>query len=349
MKKTLFALLFIPLFSNAQTAKYAQTQNYLHRMHFYGGESTLEDYNGFGSALSSDQCKEFGIQKVTLERGRKSDKLTKTEYDLTSSGRIQRIQKPKETLIYSYEQDSLVSSIVTTGKEVYKTNFAYSTKGYLKKKEVYKGDRLRSRVLLDYGQEDRVLFCLLQSGRKLKTSFAMSYEYEDEKLRRQRFTRNDRVLQVWDYSCEPKGEAIEEKKLSVLCRVREENNDGSYTEHVRKVKDGKVFLYTHKFNKDSLNIASSCEKETGEKMWEWELANNERTYITYSSKGHIVRTHITKYSESGQIVESKAIYGKKQKRVSKTTYSYNEQGLISEQISFYKGKQSYIRKYSYTS
>lgn len=350
MKKTLAILLFVPFFSGAQAYnKEIQAQNYLHRLQFYGYENSFGDYYGIGDALRKGEYRELGIQKVTIERGHKNNKLEKTEYQLTDAGRISSIKNPKEDVQYSYVQDSLVGSIVRNGKEEYTTNFEYSNSGKLRKKEVYKGDRLQSRVVLDYGEEDKVLFCLLQSGRKLRKSYAMSYQYEDKQLSKQKFMCNDEVVRTWDYSCDPKGEVVDEKKHSTLCTVREENNDGSYTEFVRKVKDGEVFLYTHHYDKNHKNYASSCEKESGIKIWESTNSENERTSISYSDKGTIEFSSVTKYDSEGRTTESIYTYGKKQKKTSRTVYSYHENGLIKEQKSFYKGKPSYVRKYAYES
>ena len=348
MKKTLFLLLCAPLFSIAQSYNNLQSQSFFNGRVLLGNESKLQAVNGVGNELTSEKCQELGIQKVTIERGRKKDKLSKTAYELNDLGLVARIYKKNETVNYSYVQDSLVSSIVATGKEDRFTHFDYFG-SKLKKKEVFEDDRLKTRVLFDYGQQEKVSFCLMQSGRKLRTSYAMSYEYDDKKLTKQKFVRNDRLVRVWDYSCEPKGEIVDPKKLSTVCKVRSENNDGSYAENVRIIENGKVILYTHHYDKDSVNYASSCESETGEKKWESTFSKHERKYVYYSPKGHVNRTHITKYNENRQVVEVQSIFGKKQKKTIQTLKTYNAQGLITENSSFYRGKQRYIRLYTYGS
>ncbi|MCJ8290371.1 MAG: hypothetical protein HRT58_11960 [Crocinitomicaceae bacterium] len=346
MKKALFILFVTPLISFSQSSNDNQARYYMNRVKFHDGDNLLMDYSGFSNELSSKQCKENNIQKVIIERGRKEDKLTKTEYELTELGLIQRVIRAKDIESYSYEQDSLVSSIKSNGKKARTTHFNYLN-GKVKKKEVYINDRLKTRILLDYGANEKVSFCLMQSGRNLKTSYAMSYEFVDDKLNRQEFVKNDRVLRIWDYSCEPKGELVDKKKLSTVCRVREENNDGSYTEHVRKVENGEVLLYTHHYDKDSMNYASSCERETGEKMWESTISKTERKYVNYSKNGSVKSKSRFKYNAEGKILESETTFGKNLKKVSKMINTYNENGLITSKTSFYKGKQSYIRKYSY--
>ena len=208
MKKALFILFVTPLISFSQSSNDNQARYYMNRVKFHGGDNLLKDYSGFSNELSSKQCKENNIQKVIIERGRKEDKLTKTEYELTELGLIQRDIRAKDIESYSYEQDSLVSSIKSNGKKARTTHFNYLN-GKVKKKEVYIKDRLKTRILLDYGANEKVSFCLMQSGRNLKTSYAMSYEFVDDKLNRQEFVKNDRILRIWDYSCETKGELVD--------------------------------------------------------------------------------------------------------------------------------------------
>lgn len=134
---------------------------------------------------------------------------------------------------------------------------------------------------------------------------------------------------------------------STICKFVEENNDGSYVNHVRKLENGEVLLYSYFFDKDSVNYAATCDKESGEKVWSGTYSQNENTYLRYDSNGNLIQTTVTTYSDKKQLLAMKSTYGKKQNRTSTMKYEYNTNGLITAQISSYKGKVSYVRNYNY--
>ena len=346
MKSLLLLLSLAPVFAFSQKYKDTQAKYYLNRLQHYGRDVETDDFSRFGSDLTAVQLKEKGIRIVTIERGKNEKSTTSVRYILNDKGLIDRIEHPKDTINYQYIQDTLVGMVKITGKQ--EKLFTYEYKGgLLKKREVYKNDRLSSRVLMSYTEDEKVDFSLLQSGRKLKRSYSMDYKYENGKIRRQQFTRNDKVIRTWDYSCEPKGQAVDEKTTSTLCKVVEENNDGSYVNHIRKVENGKVLLYTHYYTKDSVNYASSCERETGEKVWSTKLEDDTRTSMNYDKNGKLRSKSVVVYGADDRVLEMTHTFGKRQKHVSLMKYTYNENGLLSSKTSFYKGKESYFRKYIY--
>jgi hypothetical protein len=346
MKILLLTLFIAPTLSFAQNYKDNQARFYLNRLYSYGKEIELYDLNQFGSEIRTEQLKENGVRTVTVERGRSEKNTSKVRYVLNDNGFVNRIEHPKDTIHYSYIHDSLVESVEITGKTERLSTYEYKN-GLLTKKEVFEKDRLSSRVLMGYTEDEKVDFSLLQKGRKLKKSYSMDYEYEDGKIRQQQFVRNDKIIRTWDYTCEPKGQTLEEKTTSTLCKVVEESNDGSYVVHIRKVEDGKVLLYTHRYDKDSVNYASSCEKETGEMVWSTQRDGNTRTTMNFDNSGQLRSKSVATYDENDRILELAYTFGKKQKRTSTTQYTYNEKGLLATQTSFYKGKESYFRKYIY--
>ncbi len=346
MKLLLLTLFIAPTIALAQNYKDNQAKYYLNRLHYYGAEVDLEDFNRIGTDFEWDELREKGIRSLTIERGKNHKNTVSVHYVFNDRGLIKTIEHPKDTIYYSYVQDSLIQTIKRTGKKEKLSSYEYKN-GLLKKKEVFENDRLVSRVLMDYTEDEKVAFSLLQSGRKLRSSYAMDYEYENGKIKRQQFIRNDQVIRTWNYTCDPKGEAVKKTTTSTLCKVVEENNDGSYVNHIRKVENGEVFLYTYYFDKDSVNYASTCEKETGEKVWSSKRENNVRTSMNYDNNGKLRSKSVWTYGENDKLLEVQQIFGKRQKRQSTMKYTYNADGLLASKTSFYKGKESYVRKYIY--
>lgn len=346
MKLLLLALFSVPTIVVAQHSKDNQAKYYLNRLHHFGTEIDMNDFNYVGTDVRWEDLKEKGIQSLTIERGKNQNKTTSVHYVFNDRGRIKMIEHPKDTVHYAYVQDSLIQSIKQTGRKEKLSSYEYAN-GLLTKKEVFENERLSSRVLMDYTEDEKIAFSLLQSGRKLKSSYAMDYEYENGKVKRQQFIRNDKIIRTWDYTCEPKGEAQDQKTTSTLCTVVEENNDGSYVNHIRKVENGEVLLYAHYFDKDSVNYASTCEKETGEKVWSTKKENNVRTSMSYDQKGKLRSKTVWTFGENEKVVEVKHTFGKRQNRESSMKYAYNTDGLLVSKTSFYKGKESYVRKYIY--
>ncbi|MDG1333341.1 MAG: hypothetical protein P8P74_13480 [Crocinitomicaceae bacterium] len=346
MKSLLLFLFIAPAFVFAQKHKDNQAKYYLNRLQHFGRDIETVDFNHFAGEITSEQLKDNGVRSVTVQRGRSGKSKTFVRYALNDRGLIDKIEHPKDTISYSYIQDSLVETVKITGKTEKVFEYEYQN-GFLKKKEVFEKNRLSSRLFLDYSEDQKVSFSLLQSGRKLKTSYSMNYEYENGKVRRQQFIKNDRIVRTWDYSCEPKGQRVDEKTTSTLCKVVEENNDGSYVVHIRKVENGEVLLYSHSYTKDSVNYASACEKETGELVWTTEKQGKTRTSKNYDSKGKLRSQSVVVYDESDRLVETTYTFGKKQKRTSVMKYTYNDEGLLASKTSFYKGEESYFRNYIY--
>lgn len=346
MRTLLLTLFIAPTFTFAQSFRETQAEHYLNRLQFLGSKIDVNDFNHLGTDLKSKQLVENGVRAVTIQRGKNGKKTSSVRYVLNDRGLINTIEHPKDTISYSYIQDSLIETIKRTGTKEMLSTYEYKN-GLLKKKEEYIKDRLSSRVLMDYTSDEKVAFTLLQNGRKLRSSYAMDYTYENGKVKRQQFIRNDKIIRTWDYTCEPKGEAVGEKTTSTLCTVVEENNDGSYVNHVRKVENGEVFLYAYFFDKDSVNYAATCEKETGEKVWSTKRENNLRTSMNYDDKGKLRSKTVWVFDENENVTEVRHSYGKHQKHESTMKYAYNAEGLIVSKTSFSKGKESYVRNYIY--
>jgi len=247
---------------------------------------------------------------------------------------------------FSYVDDSLLGTILVTGKNPALTRYQYDD-GRVVQKEYYKDEKLKSRIVAQYNPEELISFSLLQTGLKLKHSYAMYYDYSGAHLRSQKFFKNDRLLKKWDYTCEPEGKLVNKKKLALICKYIEESNDGSYINYIRKIENGKPLLYSYSFTKDSVNYASICTRENGLIVWKSEHNLLERTIVNYEKNGDIKSTIKLKHNKNNQLVEQIAIYGKRQKRRSKLINSYNEGGTLATSHSYYKEKMSYYRSYSY--
>ena len=346
MKNALLLLLLMPFISHAQNSKADQARYYLNRVQYFGAESIVDDIHGFGNELTSKQCENLGVRKITIERGKNEKKLEQIQYELSELGLIKKIVRATDSTFYTYLNDSLVETINFSGRNSQTKEYEYAN-GVMKKKEVFESGRLKERVYLDYNDKNKLVFSIYQNGKKLKNTYAMSYDYADDKVSRQQFMFNDKTLNVWDYSCDPKGQEVQTESHTAICKEREENADGSYVEHVRKVEDGEVMLYTYYFDKDTFNYKSTCERENGVKIWEANYTKSVSHQFSYKKNGELSMQYITKHDSEGRMIESETIFGKKQKRSTKMINSYNEMGLISMKKSLYRDKLVYVRHYKY--
>jgi len=338
--KFLLPLLILPFTSISQSYNDDQARLLLNKVQFFQTDIAPSYVD-----LDLHRCDSLGIKTVTINQGKNKEKTRKRLKKLEGDKLIETITEANNYQ-YSYVDDSLLGTILVTGKNPALTRYQYDD-GRVVQKEYYKDEKLKSRIVAQYNPEELISFSLLQTGPKLKHSYAMYYDYSDANLRSQKFFKNDRLLKKWDYTCEPEGKLVNERKLALLCKYVEESNDGSYINYIRKIENGKPLLYSYSFTNDSINYASICTREDGLIVWKSEHNLLERTIVNYEKNGNIKSTIKLKYNKNNQIVEQIAIYGKKQKHQSKLINSYNEDGTLATSHSYYKEKMSYYRSYSY--
>ncbi|MFT5857925.1 MAG: hypothetical protein ACI865_000009 [Flavobacteriaceae bacterium] len=339
--KLIFLLLLLPFTSTSQTYKDNQAQSLLTRVKY-----TSTDLGYVLREHDHSLYKKLGIMGITINQGRNERRMKVDRLRLNQTGNLIKKSGLKDTTTYTYVNDSLVQSILTHGSEKSATHYDYHA-GKLIKKEHFEGNSLASRIVVQYDHNENIVFSMVQSGRKLKNSYAMKYTYGEEKVERQVFMKNEVILKRWNYSCEPKGELEEEKNRSSICKYVEENRDGSYVLYIRTIEKGKPLLYSHSFTADSVNYASNCTNEQKVIIWTAKYEDNLRDLTWYTEKGKFERNSVYRYTPEKQLLTLTTKRGKKKKMVSKLINEYNPNGTLANSESFYKGKLTYTRTYTY--
>ena len=342
MKIVLSFLALIPTLCLAQKSDDNNAQFYLNRIRYYH----TDDVNRENPDVDLKLMKELGIKSVTLKRNYKGKSSYNKTFHLNDLGRITQIIHPKVTVEYTYVNDSLISSTRVIGKKSSLTNFEYQN-GKITGKEYFEKERLTSRLVVKYNEDESVNFSLLQKGRKLRNSYSMYYTYQDSKLENQRFMKNAKILKELDYKCKPEGEEVQAKNKSNVCKYVEENNDGSYIEYLRRMENNSTLLYKYYYTKDSVNYRSECFDEDEKMKWSNEIKPDSSVFIAYDKKGVVDHTIKTRYDDQHRMVEREYSYDVKGKRIGKRNYAYNDNGTMSNTQYYFKGKLIHAKDYEY--
>ena len=338
MKTILLLAIAFPVVALAQNGNSNYVQFYLNRVKY-----TKMDDMGFNYGYDTVGVKNNNIQRVDVKRTYRGKDKSNYQVQFTESGNVSAIKKMKDSTFYSYDNGNLTQS-VSTGKKGAKVNYRYN-QGNIELKESFSKGKLRSRLVVDYNSENDVEFSMLQTGRKLKKTYVMKYEYSDAKLISQQFYKNDEILKKWNFKCKPEGEEASSKILTNVCKYAEESNDGSYIEYVRRIEDNKVRLYKYYYSADSVNYKSEIYKNDSILTMVTDFSKTERIQTNYTDKGKITLIYIAKFDDKHRPIET--IYASKGnlQKASRTLTSYNGDGTVSEKQYAYKGKLN--SKYSY--
>jgi hypothetical protein len=177
--------------------------------------------------------------------------------------------------------------------------------------------------------------------------YSMLYVYDGSEKVEQRYMRNDKIAQVWDFTCKPEGVRLLDKTKAVVCEIREDNEDGSYVESKREEKDGKVYLNKYYFTKDADLYKS--EGYLNDSLLQWKGENDGSTYYfeSYDKKGNVAYTRTTKFDNDMRLVYFESSWDGSEKHASSAKYVYNENGTLAEKVTTYKQKITGHETYKY--
>lgn len=332
MKQLLAAIVIAPFICSAQDRS-ESAKMYLNRIKYAKSDDT--DTYRLPKEIKPKQLVAHGIKEIRIEYGIK--KKRRRSLSVTAHGMVSKTTSENDTVCYTYENDSLISTVEGSGKRKYHISYSYES-GNLVRKETGKKGKITSRLLIQYDGKNNVVFSVLQNGRSLGNSFVMRYTYEEEQLRMQEFFRNNKRLKKWDYTCSEKGEDVTEKDEITMCTYTEERADGSYTKFVRSMEKGKIRLNEYDYAADSTLLGVKCMREDESLISVSTFTKTERKTCFYDKNGAHKSTHTYIYNDNGQLLRREAVYGKKQKRTTLSVNEYRADGMLAKSMYKYKGK-----------
>lgn len=330
MKPTLLlGIVCMPLCFFAQKGNNLQHMYYLNRLS-QKKDSPLSNDRMFLEALEG---KEVDRVIKTVRAGRSTSSST---YTFNDFGQVSEVGMSNGSRMQLKYEDTLLIALRTSGKKSSEVNYRYDG-GLLVLEERFANERMTSRTIIQYNQLGKVAFSSVQS----KKDFSMYYEYNDlGKLKIQRFMKNDKVLRVWNYTCDEKG--VERKLETDFCAYNEESADGSYIKYIRKAENGKVLLYAHYYDADSSWQKSICTDEAGQLVSENLKRGQSRDFISYE-KGRFKSCYSMERDLKERLIGTS--YKTKKGVQSTTRYTYDDAGRLLTEESTYKGKT--IREVNY--
>jgi len=341
MKIITFTLCFLPCLVFGQNGSFFHGSYDLEMMSSISHRNPLEYEFKILESVEGTSVKKV-IKKSIYNQGKKEYAST---YSFNDKNKITEIALSKRLITIEYINDTLLSSINSKGKKITTTQYHY-VDGKLVLTESFEKNQLTARTTTQYDETGQILFSSVIRPKK-KKNYSMFYTYEDGKMIKQRYMRNDVVVQIWDYSCKPEGEIVQSKVISNICRYREESNDGSYIEYRREEIDGKAYLNKHYFNSDSVNYLSESFVNEDRLISRTEKNGNTSKYTRYNSKGKIIRISETTRNDQGKLIESKHSWKGKVKNQITRTYVYNEDELLTEEKIVRRKKTTRHTTYEY--
>lgn len=342
MKAILILLLVISGSLFAQTNSTFQAKYYLNRIkHFKLEDPLMYEKDMFNTIKGTE------VRKITKSIQYKNKKKKVSTFELNEHQRPIALTTSTGTLTMTYFQDTLVSSLNVDGKKPKKTSYRYEDSKLIFSETLDNNERLLSRTTVQYNDHGNTSFASVQ-GKRGKT-FSMYYEYsEDEpnRVKYQRFMKKDRIKQTWDYTCAPEGQTEQQKRESTVCNFQEENADGSYVKHVRKLEGGEVSLYKYFFTADSTMYRTESWRDD-QMRWETDITPSQRVQTNYH-KGEVSSVYTTRFNDNGNVLEQIHLWNPKTGKKSVRKYSYDAEGKLLTITSFYKEKVRSEVSYEYS-
>lgn len=337
MKIFTFLAFLAPLIINAQY------NGNLHPFAFQGGlyhSNPLSFEHKMLQEMKGQSVKEV---KKTTTVGKKN---YSSIYTFNSEGKpvvVTRGDKYKAEL--SYLNDTLISNVTITDKKTQTTDFKY-VDGKLVLQESFVEDKLKTRSVNQYDENGNLLYSSLKNGRR-GDDLSMLYAYEDNKKVEQRYMRNNKVVRVWNYTCDPKGEDVAAKVKSTVCKFKEEHEDGSYIEYSREEKEGDVFLFKKHFDADQKLLKTERYLNDSILLSESYEEGGVHFYTRYTKKGKVDYKSETTYDDDRHITRVMHQWKGKERRTTIVDYKYNDNGTLAEERYIHKEKVTRVTTYDY--
>ncbi len=311
-----------------------------YRISNYYSESFYEEQQGL---MTPKTRSKLGIKKIVITNKSKNNKVSVTELNYNSKGKLVHSKSDKFERKSEYISDTLENYRFTSYKGKTKENKrTFLGKEILTDERIVKGKRvsLTSNEYTDFG---KIKYSKFTGKRKV---FEMKYYYDAQnKLIRSEYLKKGKINQSWVYECKEQGELLTSNKnelLSSVCTYREESSDGSYSVFTRSIVDGKVRLNKNIFSKDSILIGNEYYEKDSILIRKWSKSNGV-DINEYYRKGKLDRSWVKKYNTNNQLIESSFL--RKGKLKNKSILSYDEAGNNSIKEEYFGRKMKLQFKY----
>lgn len=299
--------------------------------------------------LAENQIK--GIQFEQSYFSKKDKVTTYTSHSkFNTAGKLLENISAKHSRTYTYEHDTLLTSIVEHSKRrLHETKMTY-TLGKEATQIKFRNGKQRFARWNTYTETGKIAQRITQYKRGKK--FEMRYAYNElDQLTKTTSLKGTKVKRIWIHECKPEGAIITTKleALSSKCSFREERADGTYVKFTRSIYNGTPHLSKQTFTADSICILSEYfyKDSIPISVNSFDLKTNTSIYERYK-KGKINQREIWVYNESKQVVTQQSFSGKKLKAQSSQANTYNTKNQLVEHIRKYGKKLQTTSKSTYT-
>lgn len=337
MKNMLLIVCLSPLALTAQRSM----QKY-YQLHLVGSRIGADQPYFYGEQTVNLKLRQqLGIREIRItDQSKKKEEHTVLTYN--RAGRMIHWSGKNRTTDYTYQDDTLVTEILTQRKgKTYRTSSAYE-QGKLVSSRYYINGKLSSTNILAYDPLGKLAASSLTEGRK---KYEIRYDYNGEgKLRHTSFYVKGKLKKEWVYECKPEGEALAAKTevISSFCNYREESADGSFTNFSRILQEGKPYLLKQTYNKDSVLQLTQRFYNDSILIWKSDRMNPRVEVVSsFRKSGKRIYMQKSTFSDKGELL-SREYYRKKEKKpMSRSEFRLNMDGTTNRRLFYRKGKRSY--------
>lgn len=288
------------------------------------------------------------ISAIDYSYTSRKGKVKETHYTYNRLGRILHSSVKDRTSDYTYQDDSLLTSLLVARKgKLFKTDYTYLN-GQIASREIYKNGKLESRLEFAYNADNKVTLNKMSTGKK---RYEIKYVYNEEnKLIRTTYLINGKTKKEWVYECKPEGQILASKTeaLSSVCNYRAENADGSYTTFHRTLEKGKPYLLKQTFTKDSVQVLAQRFWNDSILFWEMKKENNVETVVSFKKSGKRNYKQVSICDDAGNLISREYFAGNRERGQSKTVFELNPDGTTKTRTFSWKGKLRGTTLYKYS-
>jgi hypothetical protein len=256
--KTILSLFFLlPFVSSAQYSKQRVLDYLTLGPGFVISNQTNYDYYMY-PYQNENLMKTNHVSSVKICKVKKNGKKhVESERTFNENGLLTKEVNDYATTVYTYDGTLLTNVVKTVKKKEFVTHADYDQQNRVVRIVKTKGGKLTSEYHYEYFEGNKTsLVEQINYGRKTNCyKYVTEYDELLKTAKRSQYFVNGVLKRNWTYSCDEKGEMVEKKVVeSASCEYNARNNDGSYIEYTRSIREGKVYLLEKTFTKDSLLI-----------------------------------------------------------------------------------------------